>query len=272
MWIMRDRIPVRPLRAPERRVGLMVLGAWGLLALGCSQSGSGGAKTAQGDNGQRDTRVPHEECKLDSAAEKLDANGDGKPDVQMVKEAGRIACYAVDLDFDGKVDEWVYLDPSGKVRRREFALSTDPAVNKIEIYRDGQLAEVQKSTVLAGKLDTWQFYEAGRPTRAERDSNGDGRIDQWWVFEKSDKSDCPMMYADANGDGKPDPSSGVNLCGGGYVPPERGAPQKAKSPSFERPGTLPTETDNKTEKAGESAERPGGGPSTGKSAASGKGK
>jgi hypothetical protein len=241
------------------------------LALGCGKGGAD-AKSAQGDQGERDTRVSHEDCKLDSAAEKLDANGDGKPDVSVVKDAGRTVCYAVDFDFDSKVDEWVYLDQGGKVRRREFALSTDPAVNKIEIYRDGQLAEVHKSTVLAGKLDTWQYYQAGKPVRAERDSNGDGRVDEWWVYKPGEKADCPMMYSDANGDGQPDPASEVNLCGGGYVPPERSGPQKVKSPSFERPGNLPTETENKVEKAGEPATSPSAGPASGAPAGSAKGK
>jgi hypothetical protein len=193
----------------------------------------------------------HEPCKIEAATEKLDANGDGKPDVNVVKEGGRTVCYAVDFDFDGKVDEWVYLDSNGKPRRREFALSTEPSVNKIEIYKDGQLVEVQKSTVLAGKLDTWQYYQAGKPTRAERDSDGDGRVDEWWVYQPGAKAECPMMYADADRDGKPDPGSEVNLCGGGYVPPERSS-TKVKSPSFERPGSLPTETENRPEKPDES--------------------
>jgi hypothetical protein len=225
------------------------------LASGCGAGGAG-AKHARGDDAQRDTKISHEECKLDSAAEKLDANADGKPDISIVKDGGRTICYAVDLNFDGKIDEWVYLDQAGKVRRREFALSSDPAVNEIEIYKDGQLAQVQKSTVLAGKLDTWQYYQAGRPVRAERDSNGDGRVDEWWVYQQGDKADCPMMYSDANGDGQPDPASEVNLCGGGYVPPERSGPHKVKSPSFERPGSLPTETEDKGAKADDKVPSP----------------
>jgi hypothetical protein len=243
------------------------------LALGCSQAGAG-AKHAQGDDSQRDTKIAHEACKLESAAEKLDANGDGKPDIFMVKDGGHTVCYAVDLDFDGKIDEWVYLDQAGKVRRREFALSTDPAINKIEIYKDGQLAQVQKSTVLAGKLDTWQYYQAGKPVRAERDANGDGRVDEWWVYQQGDKADCPMMYSDANGDGQPDPASEVNLCGGGYVPPERSGPQKVKSPSFERPGSLPTETEDKGAKADAKAPSasPSAAPAPAKAPSSTKGK
>lgn len=223
-------------------LGKVLLGL-GVLALqsGCSGSVQGGASSADGKQQRRDTRILHEDCDL-SDGEKLDANGDSKPDVWLIKKGGREVCRAVDLNFDGKVDAWSYFDESGRVRRRERDYDRDGLVEEISIYSAGSLKEQQRSTALADRLDTWQFFEAGQLKRAERDSDADGVIDQWWEFTQ-DK--CPMIHSDVDGDGRPDPGATIDYCKQtGYVPPTRGGPQTTKH-TFERPGTLPEELENK---------------------------
>ncbi|MFC1641183.1 hypothetical protein ACFL5O_00640 [Myxococcota bacterium] len=232
------------------------LGLGLLLTLGgpiaCSQQIGAGAQSPTGAGAERELRIVHDPCDTARADEKLDANGDGKPEVSIVKQDGRTHCFSVDFNSDGRIDQWVYLDPSGVVRRREFALGVGPHINKIEMYKGGQLVSVHKSTLTTGKVDTWQQYNAGKLVQSERDSDGDGQVDQWWDYRASTKPNCPMMYADSNKDGKPDHAAGVNLCGGGYVPPERPVAQKPKSPDFTRQGVLPTE--------GQSGEQPGASP------------
>jgi hypothetical protein len=226
--------------------GLVVLGAL-VFQSGCSGSVQAGAMSPGSARNQKDTRIVHEDCDI-ASAEKLDANGDGKPDVWLVKSGGRVVCRAVDLNFDGKIDAWTYFDSSGQVRRRERDYDRDGLVEEISIYKGGALVEQDRSTALADRLDTWQYYEGGKLKSAERDSDADGVIDQWWEF-KDDK--CPLIHSDVDGDGRPDPGATIDYCKQtGYVPPTRTGPAATKH-TFERPGTLPEEMENKEAPNGE---------------------
>ncbi|HEY8946952.1 MAG TPA: hypothetical protein VIM73_22065 [Polyangiaceae bacterium] len=213
---------------------------------GCSAS----ASTAKDPRAlvQRETEIVHEECDLSSSgAEKLDANSDRKPDVVIVREDGREVCRALDLNFDGAMDAWIYYGSDGQVRRRESDYDRDGRVDEIIVLRGGAIAEKHRATTLTGKLDTWEFYQAGALARTERDSNGDSLVDQWWEYPKAG---CPVIHADVNNDGRPDPGASVDYCKEtGYVPPERQDFRKTESPNFEQTGALPTEVENKEEKA-----------------------
>lgn len=232
-----------------------VLCALTLLAFqsGCSQSVQAGAKNAEGGPQKRDVRVVHEDCAIGSA-EKLDANADGKPDVWLVKSGGKEVCRAVDLNFDGKIDGYSYFDDAGQLRRRERDYDKDGQIEEIQIYRGGALVEQQRSTIMAGRLDTWQVYQAGKLARTERDSDGDAVVDQWWEF-KADSDKCPMVHSDVDGDGRPDPGATIDYCKQtGYVPPSRAAASGPKH-TFERPGGLPEETENKEAPPGETPKK-----------------
>jgi hypothetical protein len=224
------------------RVGRWPAALAALLALafqsGCSGSARVGGKTPEGGASKRDTRVVHEDCDIKSA-ETMDANGDGKPDVWLAK-----GCQAVDLNFDGKVDAWTYFDGGGQVRRRERDYDRDGRIEEISIYKGGVLTEQLRSTTLADRVDTWQYYEGGKLTRTERDSDGDAVVDQWWEFGAAGDK-CPMIHSDVDGDGRPDPGATIDYCKQtGYVPPTRSGPQGPKH-TFERPGALPEELENK---------------------------
>lgn len=227
-------------------------------ACGGAVSTAGPASPEAGGVTRRDTAIVHEECNLKASGSELhDANGDGRADITVVRSGGREVCRAVDLNFDGKIDVFIYVDAQGKVRRRESDYDRDGRVDEIAVFRAGALAELQRASTLRGKLDTWQFYQAGKLSRTERDSDGDGIIDQWWEYPGV--PECPMIHADTNGDGRPDPGSTVDYCKEtGYVPPDRQGAQKAAGPSFERAGgDLPTESEDKA--AGPEGEKPAGG-------------
>lgn len=217
----------------------------GVFQGGCSASGSS-ARNPQGSV-QRDTEIVHEECDIEgSGATRLDANGDGKPDVILVKEGGREVCRALDLNFDGGIDSWIYYAADGQVRRRESDYDRDGRIDEIIIFSGGSVSEKHRATMLTGKLDTWEFYKAGALARTERDSNGDSLVDQWWEYPKPG---CPVIHADVNSDGRPDPGASVDYCKEtGYVPPERQDFRQTESPDFEQSGALPTEVDSKEEK------------------------
>jgi len=244
----RDPARVRRRRPCFGAVGLVVVS--GLLQLQCNEGRD--AKSAKDAVTHRDTRITHEDCPIDSrSAEKIDANGDGKNEVSIVRDGSREVCRAVDLNFDGKIDSWVYNDSAGQIRRREIDYDRDGRVDEISIYRGGILVEKQRATTLANKLDTWQFYQAGSLARTERDSDGDEVVDQWWEWPKPG---CPLIHSDVDGDGRPDPGATVDYCKEtGYVPPDRQAQKAPSSPSFEPPGALPTELETKEQGAGEGA-------------------
>ena len=231
-------------------VGLLSTGA----QVGCAGLGVGGAESAEATQ-RRDTTVVHEECDIDSSdAEKLDANGDGKADITIVRDGKRQLCRAVDLNFDGNIDAWAYFDEQEQIRRREFAFGRDKRIVEIRLYQSGRLKEMHRATTLGGKLDTWHLYDEGKLARTERDSDGDGAVDQWWEYPQPNKPSCPIIHSDVTGDGKPDPDSTVDVCKEtGYAPPSREEQYKYKSPDFTRPGTLPTETEEKPDSGEEPA-------------------
>jgi len=81
-----------------------------------------------------------------------------------------------------------------------------------------------------GKIDTWDVVdESGRVTKRAHDSNGDGKVDQVWTFDPTRKG-CATVAPDADGDGKPDPGSSVDICqqlsgqGGPAATPVSGKP------------------------------------------------
>jgi hypothetical protein len=217
----------------------LLMGA--MFQLGCNGAGHG-ANSASAIT-TRDTQVVHEKCDVTSdTVEKVDANGDGKIDITIVREGGRELCRVVDLNFDGVVDSYSYFDSAGQLRRRENDYDRDGQIDQITSFKAGQIAEKDQSTAQPQHLDTWDFYQAGMLVRTERDSNGDGVIDQWWEYPKPG---CPLIHADMNNDGRPDPGATIDYCKEtGYVPPER-ADKAPASPTFDTKSSLPTETENK---------------------------
>jgi hypothetical protein len=215
-----------------------------VLQAGCNASAGSTVNAPGGGVTKRDTAVQHENCAIDSgSAEKIDANNDKRPDIFIVREGGREACRAVDLNFDGVIDSYTYNDAGGQVRRRENDYDRDGKIDEISVYKAGVIAQKDQATSVASRLDTWDFYQNGVLTRSERDSNGDGIIDQWWEYPNPS---CPMIHADVNNDGRPDPGATVDYCKEtGYVPPERQGPKGAASPDFKRQEALPTELENK---------------------------
>ena len=214
-----------------------------LLLGGCAGSTSGTADSAA-TAGPRPTEIIHEDCDVAAAsADRMDANNDGVADVTSVKAGSQLSCQAYDLNFDGKVDSWVYYEPNGQVRRRESDYDRDGRIDEIAMFNAGVLAEKHRATTMHNRLDTWDYYKAGALARTERDSDGDAVVDQWWEYPKPE---CPMIHSDVDGDGRPDPGATVDFCKDmNYVPPERQAPQAPQGPDFKQPENLPTEVDSK---------------------------
>jgi hypothetical protein len=222
--------------------GRLGVGALVIFCFGCNSGAD--ARSAASGGVERDVRVVHEECDTSSgSAEHLDANGDGRADVTIVKEGGREVCRAVDLNLDGRVDVWAYMDDRGQLRRREYDFDRDGAIDQIVTYQGGGPTASQRATLLANRLDTWDYYQNGMLARTERDSDSDARVDQWWEYPKPG---CPLIHSDANQDGKPDPGTTIDYCKEtGYVPPERQYYRQAEGPNFRDQLGTPTEVENR---------------------------
>ncbi len=76
---------------------------------------------------------------------------------------------------------------------------------KPRILVGDKIQERERVMTLVGKVDTWQHFENGQLARAERDTNGDGIVDQWWEYPKRAETECPLIHSDMDGDGRPDP-------------------------------------------------------------------
>src|SRR5262245_34699951 len=98
--------------------------------LGCSIGACGGGAKEGTTKAPAPDSLPltieHEACDVTaSSAEKLDTNGDGKPDIVRVMAGGRETCRMVDLNHDDRPDSFVYYDANGGVRRRESDFDRD---------------------------------------------------------------------------------------------------------------------------------------------------
>src|SRR6186713_3543188 len=117
-----------------------------LLLGGCAGS-SGKVDSAADIGGPRPTEIIHEDCDVAAAgAERMDANGDGVADVTSVKSGNQVSCQAFDLNFDGKVDSWVYFEANGQVRRRESDYDRDGRIDEIAVFSAGVLSEKHRAT------------------------------------------------------------------------------------------------------------------------------
>ena len=146
---------------------------WTMLGLGvaaaaaCSSADDKKAESALA-NEKRDTTITHEDCDFNSSdAQKVDANGDGKPDIIHVIKNGKEVCRVVDLNLDGKWDAFIYYDDQGRERRRESDFDRDGRADEIAIYENGQIKLKLRETNFDNKIDTWDYYENGRLVKRE---------------------------------------------------------------------------------------------------------
>jgi hypothetical protein len=181
------------------------------LAIGCGGSKEAGAKIPSPDS--LPLTLEHESCDTESSsAQKVDTNGDGKPDIVRVMSDGHEVCRMVDLNHDGRPDTYIYFEANGGVRRRESDFDRDGHIDEVAYYSNGVPVRKDRETNLDGKLDTWDFYEGGKIHHRMRDSDGDGKVDQWWTWPNPDKIECAVIATDRNGDGKPDPNDIIDVC------------------------------------------------------------
>ncbi|MZH03518.1 MAG: hypothetical protein F3745_09045, partial [Nitrospinae bacterium] len=68
----------------------------------------------------------------------------------------------VDSNFDGKIDQWQYVDAQGKVEKIEHDGDFDGKVDQTEYFKgDKVLEHVEFDRNKDGKMDHLQYYENG---------------------------------------------------------------------------------------------------------------
>ena len=155
--------------------------------------------------------LPDEVCDVaSSSAVPQDLNGDGRPDVVKVVQAGQVRCKLMDLNFDGSFDITEFFDAGGQLRRRDVDFDFDGRPDEVALHSGGQLIEKRMDSTHDGRMDLREVYVNGRRNRRERDGNDDGRVDEWWTFSETEP-DCARVQVDVDGDGRPDRETRV--CG-----------------------------------------------------------
>jgi hypothetical protein len=117
------------LRARSARIGIA-------LSACVSACGLGGPPETPDARIRRDTRIVHEECDTDGpGSQARDVDGDGRSDLRIAFRGKQEFCRSIDLNYDGRVDTWVYKAPDGSVRRRESDYDRDGRIDEISIYK-----------------------------------------------------------------------------------------------------------------------------------------
>jgi len=121
---------------------------------------------------------------------------------------GRTVRIEADGNGDGVVDRWEYYRTDGELDRLGTSSESD-GVEDTWVTQGRDQMRVDISTRRDGIADLHEFHEHGSVTRAEQDTNEDGRIDQWQRFEggrlrellvdttrSSGEADRRLVYAD----------------------------------------------------------------------------
>ena len=75
----------------------------------------------------------------------------------------------VDSNFDGKIDQWQYVNAQGKIKKIEYDSDFDGKVDQIEHFKDEKILEhVEFDRNKDGNMDFMQYYtNGGKHARVE---------------------------------------------------------------------------------------------------------
>jgi hypothetical protein len=110
-----------------------------------------------------------------------DTNRDGQVDMRAYLENGRMVRIEADGNGDGVVDRWEYYTTDGQLERLGTSSESD-GVEDTWVVETGSHMRVDVATRRDGVADRHEFHDGGVLVRAEQDTNGDGRLDQWQRF------------------------------------------------------------------------------------------
>src|SRR5688572_24142929 len=110
----------------------------------------------------------------------VDSSHDGKPNLTSYMDGTQFVRIEIDANEDGKIDRWEYYGVDQKLQRVGFSRANDGIADAWAFQaRDGSVQRIEVSTKRDGKTNRTEFYENGAMTRAEEDTDADGRVDKW---------------------------------------------------------------------------------------------
>ena len=111
-----------------------------------------------------------------------DTDRDRQIDMRAYVLNGRTVRIEADGNGDGVVDRWEYYRPGGELDRIGTSSQSD-GVEDTWVTQIGNEMRVDVATRRDGIVDRQEFHIDGVLVRAEQDSNGDGRVDEWQRFD-----------------------------------------------------------------------------------------
>ncbi len=114
-----------------------------------------------------------------------DLNGDGRIDQRTYMDGNRPLRGEADVDGDGRVDRWEYFDNRAALVRVGTSSRNDGIEDTwtwATPAPDG-VRRVSLSTMRDRHVDREEYFQGTVLIRDENDTNADGRIDQWEIFE-----------------------------------------------------------------------------------------
>jgi hypothetical protein len=111
-----------------------------------------------------------------------DIDRDGRIDMRAYLINGRTVRIEADGNGDSVIDRWEYYGVNGELARLGASSESD-GVEDTWVVQAADQIRVDISTRRDGVADRHELHEKGIAVRAEQDTNGDGRIDQWQRFD-----------------------------------------------------------------------------------------
>jgi hypothetical protein len=137
-----------------------------------------------------------------------DRNGDGKIDTRALMDGVRFKSIEIDRNGDGQPDRWEYYETTAEnlsvLARAEEANGPTRTVTRKEFYEKGKISRVEEDTNFDGRLDKWEFYQDGGLARLELDLQGKGFPDRRIYYGKA--GTVEKLEVDPDGDGKFEPA------------------------------------------------------------------
>jgi len=112
-----------------------------------------------------------------------DTDRDGRIDMRAYLFNGRTVRIEADGNGDAVIDRWEYYGANGELNRLGTSSESDGVEDTWVVQGNGRM-RVDISTRRDGIADRHELHENGIVVRAEQDTNGDGRIDQWQRFDR----------------------------------------------------------------------------------------
>lgn len=133
-----------------------------------------------------------------------DLNKDGKIDTYTYMDGTRVLRSEIDADQDGKIEKWEFHGADGKIERVAVSREKNGKADSwLYPGPDGKIARAELSSEQdPTKIDGWEWFENGVRVRSEEDASGDGKVDKWTVFGPGES--VRSVALDENYDGTPD--------------------------------------------------------------------